>query len=113
MTPFEWVAVAVITILSSSRITRLLTYDKFPPVRWLRHRYIGFTGSRERLASWTLLAKCPFCMGPWVTAAVVAWGYCTDWHDPWWLFNGVMGASYLAATYMIHDGDDSHDEDDD
>ena len=43
MNTFDWIAVAVVTVLSSARLTRLATFDSFPPVRWLRDKYGEWT----------------------------------------------------------------------
>lgn len=118
MTEFEWIAVAVVTVISASRLTRLATFDEFPPVRWLRNKYADATDG----SSWQLLAYCPWCASFWVTAFVVGWAACAgvlpvgsgtawgttgEWATPiWWLFNATMAASYLAAMLMVRDGDD-------
>lgn len=107
-TEFYWIAVALVTIVSASRITRLLTFDAFPPIRWVREKYEDRTDG----SGWQLIAYCPWCMSPWVTAGVVAWGYLTDWDLYWWLVNGVFAAAYLAAMLMVRDGDNSRQTDD-
>lgn len=103
MTEFEWVAVALVTIASAARITRLLTFDHFPPVKWLRTKYVVRTDGSD----WQMLALCGYCASFWVAAAVVAWGVLTDFQPAWWIVNGVFAASYLAAILMSYDGDDS------
>lgn len=110
MSGFEWVAAALIVVLSSARITRLLTFDHFPPIEWVRNKYLDFTDERDSLRSWGLLAYCPYCMSFWVTLGVVLAGYFSDWHEAWWLVNAIFGASYLAAMVMVHDGDDSEND---
>lgn len=103
---FYWIAVAVVTIISASRITRLLTFDAFPPIRWAREKFEDkFDGT-----GWEIIAFCPWCMSPWVTAALVGWGYGTDWDLYWWLFNGAIAGAYLAAMLMVRDGDTSGDD---
>lgn len=99
---FYWIAVAVVAVTSSARITRLLTIDTFPPVTFFRDRYEQRTSGSD----WQALAYCPYCMGFWVTAAVVLIGYFTDWCTPWWLVNSIFGGSYLAAILVKNDGDD-------
>lgn len=103
---FEWVAVALVVVMSSARLTRLVTFDSFPPVQWVREKFIEFMDSRAATRGWAMLGYCPWCASFWVTLAVVLSGYFSDWHTAWWLINGSLGASYLAATYMAHDGDD-------
>lgn len=117
---FYWIAVAVVTIVSASRITRLLTFDDFPPIRWAREKFEDkFDGT-----GWEIIAFCPWCMTPWVTVGVVgwadiagvldgkpAWGGDGELSQPiWWLVNGVFAASYLAAMLMVRDGDTSGDD---
>lgn len=106
---FEWVAIAVVTIVSAARITRLLTFDAFPPIRWVREKI------EDKLdgSGWELIAYCPWCMSFWVTLGLVGWGYGTDWDLYWWLVNSIFAGAYLAAMTMVRDGDDSDDSDED
>lgn len=109
---FYWVAVALVTIVSASRLTRLATFDSFPPVKWMRDKYADATDG----GGWQLLAFCPYCAGFWITGLVVLWGYLSGVyvdrpvHDTaysvWWAVNAVLAASYLAAILMVHDGDE-------
>ena len=116
---FYWIAVAVVTVVSASRITRLLTFDAFPPIRWAREKFEDkFDGT-----GWETIAFCPWCMSPWVTAALVlwadvagvldgepAWGGDGELSQPfWWIFNGIIAGAYLAAMLMVRDGDNSGD----
>lgn len=112
MSTFQWVAIALITITSASRLTRLATYDKFPPVRWLRDKFADWTDTTPRRRSWQLIAFCAYCFSYWPTLAIILTGYYSHWHDAWWIVNGSLGASYLAAILMIHDGE-PEDEDSD
>jgi hypothetical protein len=100
---FEWIAVAVVTVMSSARLTRLATYDKFPPALWLRRVYGEWTD--RHAPGWGLVAFCGYCASFWLTALVLLTGYYTDWHEAWWLVNSIFGASYLAAIVMAFDGD--------
>lgn len=102
MSPYEWVAVALVTITSASRITRLATYDAFPPVMWIRNQWDRLTKD----GTWSLLAHCGYCASFWITLGVVGAGVLSDWHEAWWFVNGVFGASYLAAILMANDGED-------
>ena len=106
MSVFFWIAVTAVSIVSTARLTRLVTFDKFPPVRWVRDKYIDATDGSD----WQLLAFCPYCAGFWVAIAVVLPGYFSDWHAVWWLVNGILAVSYLAAMVMVHDGDDSESD---
>lgn len=119
-TEFYWIAVAVVTILASARITRLAVYDDFPPVKWVRDKYLEATDG----SNWQLLGICGYCFSFWVTLTVVAWadlsgifeGPTSDpnlWASGWWFFMGAFGASYLAAAFVANDGDSTADDTDD
>lgn len=109
---FYWIAVAVVVVTASSRLTRVVTFDHFPPALWLRRRWLARHDS-----DWGLLAVCGYCFSFWGTALVVSLGDLAgvfdgkpvvDWFTPvWWLGFGTLGASYLAAMLMKRDGDDS------
>lgn len=108
---FYWVAVAVVTVVASARLTRLAVYDKFPPTAWIREKYLDATDG----SNWQLLGLCGFCASFWVTLFVVLTGWLAGVYDPsneawiadeiWWAFTGTLSASYLAATYIANDGD--------
>lgn len=99
---FFWVAVAAVTITSSARLARLLTIDKFPPIKWVRDKYEAATDG----SNWQLLTMCGYCMSVWTTTGVALWGYFTGWNVYWWIINGILGAAYLAAILVRFDGDD-------
>jgi hypothetical protein len=118
-TEFYWIAVVATTIISASRLTRLATWDKFPPVVWLRDKYADATDGN----GWQILAFCGYCASFWLTGLVVAWGLLSGVYAPvsgnqydnipftaWWIVNGILAASYLAAILMAHDGDDGDDD---
>lgn len=109
MSPFDWIAIAVVTITSSSRITRLLTFDRLPPIFWARRKYLDFTDAHA--PGWGLVAFCGYCMSFWVTLAIVMWGWASNFDTAWWLVNAIFGGSYLAAILMANDGDDSGEDD--
>lgn len=102
---FYWIAVALVTVVSAARLTRLLTFDKFPPIKYLREKFQEATDT-PRLVGWQKISYCPFCLSPWVTAALVGWGYLVDFDTVWFLINGTFAASYLAALIQFHDGDE-------
>lgn len=113
-TEFYWVAVALVTVISAARLTRLATVDKFPPIKKVRDKY----EDRADGTGWDLLTMCGYCFSFWATLLVVLWGWLSgvygispfDSTDDtaahiWWFANGVLAASYLAAVFMAHDGD--------
>lgn len=99
MYEFHWIALAAVLIMSTARITRLLNVDKFPPILYLRHKFEDATDGTE----WQLLTICVYCMSFWVTLALGAWGYLTDWQTAWWLFNGTFAAAYAAGLVVALD----------
>lgn len=102
---FFWIAVAIVSTMSSARITRLITWDKFPPAVRIRIWWDDVTND----GPWSLLAHCGYCFGLWAAGFVVLTGYLSDWHAAWWLFNGWLSAGYGAAIVMANDGDDGED----
>lgn len=102
MTPFEWVAAMFVAVVCTARITRLITFDLFPPMVWLR----GLWEKITRNGDWALLFFCGYCMGFWVACANVAWAYLSDFSTAWWIFNSAWTVAYLAPILMVHDGDD-------
>jgi hypothetical protein len=102
MSEFAWVAAFVFAIGATARITRLFTWDKYPPMVWLRMKWDDLTND----GPWALLMHCGYCFGMWAGAVVVASGYLSDFHTAWWLVCGWLTISYFGATYMAHDGDD-------
>ncbi len=116
MDPSYMIALAVVTIVSAARLTRLALIDDFPPILWLRNKYIRKTEGSK----WQEIAYCEFCMALWMASVLVvwadlagmfdgatAWGTSGELAEPiWWLFNGAMSAGYLAAMLVLRDGDD-------
>lgn len=102
MSTFEWIAMAVLTVGSTARITRLITFDSYPPAVWLRTKWRALTKDGE----WSVLMECPYCFAPYAGAGVLLWGYLSDFHEPWWWVTGWLTAAYLASVWVIFDGDD-------
>jgi hypothetical protein len=99
---FDYILAALIGTLSAARITRLITWDKFPPSVRIRMLWDRLTGDGE----WSLLFHCPWCMGFWVTGGVALWGHLSGYDFWWWTVNSIFGLSYVAAMIVIRDGDD-------
>lgn len=102
----EWwqtLLAVVVALIGSARLTRILTYDDFPPAVWLRITWAKVTKD----GSWAKLAQCYWCAGPWVTlfaivtflltfeASWVAW--------TWWLLYTWMSLSYLVSMWVDRD----------
>lgn len=120
---FYWIAVALVIVTSSARLTRLATVDKFPPAVWFRDKFADLTDGGPRRRGWQLLMFCGYCFSFWATLAVMVTADLSgvldgkpvaDWMTPaWWIANGTLGGSYLAAILMAHDGDNDDSAADD
>lgn len=115
-----WIAIAVVTVIGSARLTRLAVYDDFPPIRWVRNVFLDAMEKGPRRSQWQLLALCGYCFSFWATLLVVVWGllahvYGHPPNDPtlaqtiWYILFGALAASYLAAAFVANDGDGSDD----
>jgi hypothetical protein len=119
-TEFYWVAVAIVTIISAARLTRLATVDKFPPVKAVRNWYEDKTDGSD----WQWLTLCGYCFSFWETLIIVTWGLLAGVYAPpergdmyddiafsvWWIFNATFAASYAAAVFMARDGSTGEDD---
>jgi hypothetical protein len=86
-------------ILGVGRLTRLITYDDYPPTIWLRARWIKLT----KAGGWSKLATCFWCAAPWLLLPCIAWAWLTQLNWTWWLFFGWMGVSYLISMVVARD----------
>jgi hypothetical protein len=108
VSPLELLAAAIVGILSVARTARLVVWDEYPPMIWLRDRWderIGEDG-------WGKLIHCQFCATPYMAVVMFVWGYLVlggvagdTWSAEWWWWavNGVWGGSYLAAIVVAYD----------
>lgn len=95
-----WVLAVIVGTVSVSRMARLLVYDEFPPVAWLRLKFFVAVGD----SAWKKLGECAFCLAPYLSLVMIAWALLSDLAWWWWLPNiwwGVM--SYGAAILMSYD----------
>lgn len=102
---FEVLMAIIVLVVSSARLVRLITSDKFPPMVWLRVKWddrFDKDGSGE---GWGLLLHCPWCAAPYVVAANLAWALLSDLQPAWWVCNGWLAASYAASWIVFHDED--------
>ena len=98
--PLTLAVAAVVAVIGTARLTRLLTEDTWPPVAWLRERWFERTNG----TGWEELFVCPFCMAPYLAVVTVAWGWASDLHWSWWLFYGWLSLAYLASMVVARDG---------
>lgn len=94
-------AVALVASFSAARITRLVTYDVFPPIKAVRDWY----GEKAK-GDWAMLLFCGYCFGFWAFGLVLFTGLASDWHPVWWVVNAWFAGGYLAAIIMANDGED-------
>jgi hypothetical protein len=96
--PLVLVAAVVVGIVGVARLVRLAVDDDFPPVVWLRVRYITWAKG-----GWETLPTCAFCMAPWITLVALAWAVASDLHWTWWAFFGWLAASYASSMIVVRD----------
>jgi hypothetical protein len=98
----------LIGILSVARTARLIGFDAYPPMVWLRSYWVAYVGEE----GWGKLIFCPFCSAPYLALGMAVWAWLAlpgDWTDTWsaawwWAFvNGVWGLSYLASIVVVYD----------
>lgn len=95
----------VIGLLSVARTARLIGFDEYPPMEYLREKWNRKFGTE----GWGKLIHCPFCSAPYLTAGMTLWWSITFTSESdlaqllWWLINGVWGLSYLASILVAYD----------
>lgn len=95
------IALVLVGVVASARLTRLLTQDTYPPAAWLRSWWEGRVGG----SGWEDLATCPYCAAPYIVLLNGGVGWLTDWHPVWWAFNIWLAVSYAASMVVIRDGE--------
>lgn len=110
MNRFEIVLALILWVLGTARLTRLLLFDVYPPVAWLRERWDHYTAA----SSWNTLLHCAYCATPycalltgtfalWLLPVSVPYSQAQTW---FWLPAGWAAGSYAAAITVAYDGDD-------
>jgi hypothetical protein len=95
------VAAVVVGVLSTARLTRLITEDTWPPVVWLRMKWDAITDH----GPWYDLVDCPWCAAPWLVAPNLVLAVVTDLHPAWWIINGWLAASLVTSWVAIKVGE--------
>lgn len=96
---FTLIAAVIVGILSVARTARLIGFDDYPPMVWLRDRWNERFGEE----GWGKLIHCPFCSAPYLAAGMIAWAWVSDLHWTWWLINGWWGLCYLSSIVVAYD----------
>ena len=97
--PLTLIAAAGVGVVAAARATRLVTKDHWPPMAFVRRKYVEATAGTE----WSVLAECPFCVAPYVVAADLAWALRSDLDKKWWIANGWFAAAYAASWIVVRD----------
>lgn len=91
--------VAIIGTLAVARMARLVVFDEYPPMLWLRLKWFVWMGD----SGWKKLMDCAFCAAPYLAAGDMAWAWGSDFHWSWWAFNIWWAVSYVAAIIVARD----------
>lgn len=109
----DWfVLYVIIAITSVARTARLLVWDEYPPMVWVRGKW-----DQRVTSGWNKLLHCAFCATPYLALGMGAWALLalpgSEWQD-WWssafwwvLVNGLWGGSYVAAIMVAYDQPDA------
>lgn len=105
--PWLVIAYSIIAVVGVGRVTRLVTYDDYPPTVAIRSWWNRLT----RGGGWAKLAYCLWCFSPWAMLVCLAWLLIGLGTTPWiviaWLlFWSWMALSYLAAILVRRDEPD-------
>ena len=95
----QWIAAALVAIVGVARLTRLTAEDSYPPVAWLRNKWV----EKFNDSDWSELALCPFCQAPYHALIAGLFAFLTDFHWTWWAFYGWLSVAYLAAILVARD----------
>jgi hypothetical protein len=100
----------IVAVLSVARTARLIVFDKYPPVVWLRLKW------DQRVPEgrpWHELLHCAFCATPYLAVGMLAWMWVAlpgsdpydQWSSAWWwlIVNGTWGLSYISAIIVAYD----------
>lgn len=97
------VAAALVAIFGVGRLSRIVTYDDFPPAARIR----AWWRTRNNDGPWTKLLTCPWCFTPWAMLACLGWFAAGLWvlwiAIAWWVFWGWLALSYAASIVIAYD----------
>lgn len=97
-----------VAVLGVARLSRIITFDAFPPAAWWRQKWVNWTDG----TGWQLLFTCWWCLSCWVALACIGWwiaGLYVAWVAlAWWIFWGFLALGYVAAMVIVRDEPSSH-----
>jgi hypothetical protein len=92
---------AIVGIIASARITRLVVADDYPLIVKAR---VAWDNNVRGL--WNKLLHCHWCFAPWATLLVGFLAWLCDYHGVpvvWFIVFGWLAASYLASMVVQFD----------
>lgn len=102
--PLLLLLAVLVVVFGAGRLTRVLTYDLYPPTIALRSWWIGKVTKGN---GWAKLADCFWCASPWVTAIAIGTFFLTPLQPwilwTWWIFWGWLALAYVAAIVLARD----------
>lgn len=102
---FTLICAVIVGILSVARTARLIGFDEYPPMVWLREKWDEHIGED----GWGKLIHCPFCSAPYLAAGMLLWFWLAfrfggDLAQSfWWTVNGIWGLSYISSIIVAYD----------
>ncbi len=88
----------IVGVAATGRLARLVVDDDWPPVVWLREKYVLAVPP-----NWGELVTCSFCVAPWFALPNLLLAWATDLSWVWWVPNLWLGGAYLAAILNARD----------
>jgi hypothetical protein len=101
--PWLIVAAVLVVVFGVGRLSRVLTYDVFPPSIAVRIWWDKITHD----GSWSKLVHCFWCATPWIMLVALGWfalGLVVVWVAViWWLFWGWLALAYVSSIIIARD----------
>lgn len=100
--PWLIVAAVLVAVFGVGRLSRILTWDAFPPSVAIRQWW-----RRVAHRDWVKLVECFWCATPWIMLGAIGWftvGLWVEWIAiAWWIFWGWLALSYVASIIIARD----------
>lgn len=94
--PLILLLAVLVLVLGVARLTRVITYDQYPPTIAFRSWWIRRVTKGN---GWGKLADCWWCAAPWVMAPAIGVFFLTPL-QPWILWTWWIGLSWLSLAYV-------------
>lgn len=94
----ETIVAFLVGVIATGRLTRLVVDDDWPPVVWLREKYILAVPEK-----WGELVTCSFCVSVWFALPNLLLAWATDLSWVWWVPNLWFASAYLGAILNARD----------